>query len=98
VLGLIILRVKEPLLERFVVTAVSRPSLTFLGRPYKTWIVTPITFCAVALFLLCMPVSAAPLEAAAVAGKSAVSSHSQCSHSFGRFCAGRNTGVLYHTS
>ncbi|EPQ58713.1 hypothetical protein GLOTRDRAFT_57082, partial [Gloeophyllum trabeum ATCC 11539] len=52
VLGLVILRVKEPLLE----------------RPYKTWIITPLTFCAVALFLLCMPVIAAPLEALAVLG------------------------------
>ncbi|RDB21074.1 b(0,+)-type amino acid transporter 1 [Hypsizygus marmoreus] len=52
VLGLIILRVKEPMLE----------------RPYKTWIVTPIIFCAVALFLLCMPVIAAPIEAIAVLG------------------------------
>ncbi|KIJ68922.1 hypothetical protein HYDPIDRAFT_144361 [Hydnomerulius pinastri MD-312] len=52
VLGLVILRVKEPNLE----------------RPYKTWIVTPLTFCAVALFLLCMPIIAAPLEAMAVLG------------------------------
>ncbi|KAH7926312.1 amino acid transporter [Leucogyrophana mollusca] len=52
VLGLVILRVKEPLLE----------------RPYKTWIVTPLTFCAVALFLLCMPIFAAPLEAMAALG------------------------------
>ncbi|KAG1756731.1 amino acid permease-domain-containing protein [Suillus paluster] len=52
VLGLVILRVKEPMLE----------------RPYKTWIVTPLTFCAVALFLLCMPIIAAPLEAMAVLG------------------------------
>ncbi|KAI0065364.1 L-methionine transporter [Artomyces pyxidatus] len=50
VLGLVILRVKEPMLE----------------RPYKTWITTPLTFCAVALFLLCMPIIAAPLEALAV--------------------------------
>ncbi|KAI5123359.1 hypothetical protein M0805_001780 [Coniferiporia weirii] len=50
VLGLIILRVKEP----------------ELPRPYKTWIITPLTFCAVALFLLLMPVIAAPLEALAV--------------------------------
>jgi len=50
VLGLVILRVKEPLLE----------------RPYKTWIITPLTFCAVALFLLCMPVLAAPLQAISV--------------------------------
>ncbi|KAJ7452382.1 L-methionine transporter [Mycena galericulata] len=52
VLGLVILRVKEPMLE----------------RPYKTWIITPLTFCAVALFLLCMPIIAAPLPAAAVLG------------------------------
>ncbi|KAH7889240.1 amino acid permease-domain-containing protein [Phlebopus sp. FC_14] len=52
VLGLVILRVKEP----------------HLPRPYKTWIVTPLIFCAVALFLLCMPVIAAPLEAMAVLG------------------------------
>ncbi|KAF9246106.1 amino acid permease-domain-containing protein [Melanogaster broomeanus] len=52
VLGLVILRVKEPNLE----------------RPYKTWIITPLTFCAVAIFLLCMPVIAAPLEAMAVIG------------------------------
>ncbi|KAH8116943.1 L-methionine transporter [Phellopilus nigrolimitatus] len=50
VLGLIILRVKEP----------------ELPRPYKTWIITPLTFCAIALFLLLMPVIAAPLEALAV--------------------------------
>ncbi|KIY43400.1 L-methionine transporter [Fistulina hepatica ATCC 64428] len=50
VLGLVILRYKEPMLE----------------RPYRTWITTPLTFCAVALFLLCMPVFAAPLEAIAV--------------------------------
>jgi amino acid transporter len=36
VLGLIILRVKEPALE----------------RPYKTWITTPVIFCCVSLFLL----------------------------------------------
>ncbi|KAJ7774570.1 amino acid permease-domain-containing protein [Mycena maculata] len=52
VLGLVILRVKEPMLE----------------RPYKTWIITPLTFCAVALFLLCMPIIAAPLPAVAVLG------------------------------
>ncbi|KAK7054825.1 hypothetical protein VNI00_003288 [Paramarasmius palmivorus] len=52
VLGLVILRVKEPLLE----------------RPYKTWIITPLTFCAVALFLLVMPIIAAPLPAIAVLG------------------------------
>jgi len=50
VLGLVILRIKEPMLE----------------RPYKTWITTPLLFCAVALFLLCMPIIAAPFEALAV--------------------------------
>ncbi|KAI0035085.1 L-methionine transporter [Vararia minispora EC-137] len=50
VLGLVILRFKEP----------------GLARPYKTWITTPLIFCAVALFLLCMPVIAAPLQALAV--------------------------------
>ncbi|PIL24073.1 transporter [Ganoderma sinense ZZ0214-1] len=53
VLGLVILRVKEPTLE----------------RPYKTWIITPLVFCAVCLFLLCMPIIAAPLEAMAVLGE-----------------------------
>ncbi|KAH9001146.1 amino acid permease-domain-containing protein [Lactarius akahatsu] len=52
VLGLVILRIKEPMLE----------------RPYKTWITTPLLFCAVALFLLYMPIIAAPLEALAVLG------------------------------
>ncbi|RDX56676.1 L-methionine transporter [Lentinus brumalis] len=52
VLGLVILRVKEPMLE----------------RPYKTWIITPLIFCSVCLFLLCMPIIAAPLEAMAVLG------------------------------
>jgi amino acid transporter len=60
VLGLVILRVKEPLLE----------------RPYKTWIITPLTFCAVALFLLCMPVLAAPLQAISVLCKSDFLPHS----------------------
>ncbi|KAL5489909.1 hypothetical protein ACEPAI_4741 [Sanghuangporus weigelae] len=50
VLGLVVLRIKEP----------------ELPRPYKTWISTPLIFCAVALFLLLMPVIAAPLEALAV--------------------------------
>ncbi|KAG8855164.1 hypothetical protein FRB96_007202 [Tulasnella sp. 330] len=49
VMGLLVLRVKEPNLE----------------RPYKTWIITPLTFSAVALFLLSMPIAAAPLEALA---------------------------------
>jgi amino acid transporter len=46
VLGLIILRVKEPHLE----------------RPYKTWITTPIIFCCVSLFLLSRAVFAQPLH------------------------------------
>jgi amino acid transporter len=44
VLGLIILRVREPDLE----------------RPYKTWITTPIIFCCVSLFLLSRAVFAKP--------------------------------------
>ena len=46
VLGLIILRVKEPELE----------------RPYRTWITTPIIFCCVSLFLLSRAVFAEPLQ------------------------------------
>ncbi|KAI2643204.1 amino acid permease-domain-containing protein [Xylaria nigripes] len=46
VLGLIILRVKEPHLE----------------RPYRTWITTPIIFCCVSLFLLSRAVFAQPLK------------------------------------
>ncbi len=46
VLGLIILRVKEPQLE----------------RPYKAWISTPIVFCCVSLFLLSRAVFAQPLQ------------------------------------
>lgn len=46
VLGLIILRVKEPDLE----------------RPYKTWITTPIIFCCVSLFLLSRAVFAEPIQ------------------------------------
>ena len=50
VLGLIILRVKEPRLE----------------RPYKTWIITPIIFCCVSLFLLSRAVFARPFQTIAV--------------------------------
>lgn len=46
VLGLIILRVQEPGLE----------------RPYKTWITTPVIFCCVSLFLLSRAVFAQPLH------------------------------------
>lgn len=44
VLGLIVLRVREPYLE----------------RPYRTWISTPIIFCCVSLFLLSRAVFAKP--------------------------------------
>lgn len=46
VLGLIVLRVSEPNLE----------------RPYKTWLTTPIIFCCVSLFLLSRAVFAQPLQ------------------------------------
>ncbi|KAF1811039.1 putative amino acid transporter [Eremomyces bilateralis CBS 781.70] len=46
VLGLIILRFKDPNLE----------------RPYKTWITTPIIFCCVSLFLLSRAALADPLQ------------------------------------
>lgn len=46
VLGLIVLRVREPRLE----------------RPYRTWITTPIVFCCVSLFLLSRAVFAQPLQ------------------------------------
>ncbi|RDA90328.1 hypothetical protein CP533_6002 [Ophiocordyceps camponoti-saundersi (nom. inval.)] len=46
VLGLILLRVREPTLE----------------RPYKTWITTPIVFCCVSLFLLSRAVFAKPMQ------------------------------------
>ena len=46
VLGVIVLRVREPNLE----------------RPHKTWITTPIIFCCVSLFLLSKAVFAEPLQ------------------------------------
>ena len=46
VLGLIVLRVKEPYLE----------------RPYRTWLSTPIVFCCVSLFLVSRAVFAKPLQ------------------------------------
>ncbi|KAJ6786116.1 hypothetical protein PWT90_02472 [Aphanocladium album] len=52
VLGLIVLRVSEPQLE----------------RPYKTWITTPIIFCCVSLFLLSRAVFAQPLQTLIVVG------------------------------
>lgn len=46
VLGLIVLRIREPHLE----------------RPYRTWITTPIIFCCVSLFLVSRAVIAQPLQ------------------------------------
>jgi hypothetical protein len=48
-----------------------RPSpnmLILCIRPYKTYLITPIIFCCVALFLLYMPLFSAPLEALAAFG------------------------------
>ena len=56
VLGLIILRVREPYLE----------------RPYKTWITTPVIFCCVSLFLLTRAVVAEPVQTLIVVGFVAV--------------------------
>ena len=50
VLGVLVLRVKEPDLE----------------RPYKTWLSTPIIFCCVALFLLSRSVLAEPIQTVVV--------------------------------
>lgn len=50
VLGLIVLRIREP----------------HLPRPYRTWITTPICFCCVSLFLVSRAVVARPVEAAVV--------------------------------
>ena len=50
VVGLIVLRVKEPELE----------------RPYKCWIVTPVIFCCVSLFLVSRAVFATPVQAVIV--------------------------------
>jgi len=52
VLGLIVLRVKEPSLD----------------RPYRTWISTPIIFCCVSLFLLSRAVFAEPVQTLGVLG------------------------------
>lgn len=52
VLGLIVLRIREPDLE----------------RPYKTWITTPIIFCCVSLFLLSRAVFAEPGQTLIVLG------------------------------
>ncbi len=64
VVGLLYLRIKEPHLE----------------RPYKAWITTPVIFCMVgvvftpdltqiAMFLLLMPIFAAPWEGLAAFGR-----------------------------
>lgn len=50
VLGLIVLRVREPYLE----------------RPYRTWLSTPIIFCCVSLFLLSRAIFAKPFQAIVV--------------------------------
>jgi amino acid transporter len=52
VLGLIVLRVREPHLE----------------RPYRTWISTPIIFCCVSLFLLSRAVFVQPVQTLVVVG------------------------------
>ncbi|KAL9602843.1 MAG: hypothetical protein Q9219_001538 [cf. Caloplaca sp. 3 TL-2023] len=52
VLGLIVLRVREPHME----------------RPYRTWISTPIIFCCVSLFLLSRAVFAKPVQTLVVVG------------------------------
>ncbi|KAK9461705.1 amino acid permease-domain-containing protein [Lipomyces oligophaga] len=50
VLGLILLRFRQPLLP----------------RPYRTFILTPVVFCCVALFLISRGIFSAPLEALSV--------------------------------
>ena len=52
VLGVIVLRVREP----------------HLDRPYQTWITTPIIFCCVSLFLLSRAVFAQPGQTLLVVG------------------------------
>lgn len=52
VLGLIVLRVREPYLE----------------RPYRTWITTPVIFCCVSLFLLTRAIVAEPVQTLIVLG------------------------------
>jgi amino acid transporter len=52
VLGLIVLRIREPNLE----------------RPYRTWITTPIIFCCVSLFLVSRAVIAQPVQTLIVVG------------------------------
>jgi len=59
VLAVIILRVREPRLERFY------PFLSNVNvsRPYKVFITTPVIFCCSALFLLSRGIFSAPLQA-----------------------------------
>jgi amino acid transporter len=52
VLGLIVLRINQPNLE----------------RPYRTWITTPIIFCCVSLFLVSRAVIARPVQSLIVLG------------------------------
>ena len=52
VLGLVVLRIREPNLE----------------RPYRTWITTPICFCCVSLFLVSRAVVAQPVQTLVVVG------------------------------
>lgn len=58
-LGVIVLRVREPKLERLTILWRSRGN----NRPYKVFITTPIIFCCAALFLLSRGVFSAPLQA-----------------------------------
>ena len=80
VLGLLVLRVREP----------------DLARPYKTWIATPIVFCCVALFLVVKAFFEKPVEAGIglcfiligipvyfVRFRPKVSSSSRCNHTDG---------------
>ncbi|CAO1627427.1 unnamed protein product [Sympodiomycopsis kandeliae] len=52
IIGLLRLRIKEPNLE----------------RPYKTWLITPILFSTISLFLLILPIFSNPLQAFAAFG------------------------------
>ena len=57
-LGVIVLRVRDPKLERSHFTLSHTDN-----RPYKVFITTPIIFCCAALFLLSRGVFQAPLQA-----------------------------------
>ena len=58
VLGVIVLRVRDPNLERLAVILVDIDE-----RPYKVFITTPVIFCCAAVFLLSRGVFQAPLQA-----------------------------------